>query len=133
MRKLILLLLWLTASLLPAAVINVEFKFTPFVGDPTRGQTVRTVAGKAAVFINNVLLAEQEVRDDEAPVLFEEHEIAAAVWVPMSSVGPSTRGRVIARSEMNRCGVGRVIRTCSPARQRGCSSSASASVIGPSG
>ena len=79
------------APLAPAAVINVEFKFTPFSGDPAKDETVTTVPGKAAVFINNVPFTEQEVREEEVPVLFEQHEVAAAVWVPMSSVGPVVR------------------------------------------
>ena len=61
------LLLWLllVAPLTRAAVINVEFKFTPFVGDPAKDQEVMTVPGKAVVSINNVTIAEQEVREDE--------------------------------------------------------------------
>ena len=88
MRKLTLLLLWLTASLGSAAVINVEFKFTPFLGDAAQDKSVKIVPGKAALFINNIPFVEQEVREDEVPVLFEEREVAPAVWVPMSSVGP---------------------------------------------
>lgn len=91
MRRIFVVLLGLSLSGLQGAVINVEFKFTPFLGDSTKGQTVKTVPGKAAVYINKVLLAEQEVREDDVPVMFEEHEIAAAVWVPMSSVGPILR------------------------------------------
>ena len=91
MKSLMLAVLILTASLAPAAVINVEFKFTPFVGDPAKDQEVTTVPGKALVFINNVPFAEQEVREDKVPVLFDEHEVSAAVWVPMSSVGPVVR------------------------------------------
>jgi hypothetical protein len=79
------------ASLAPAAVINVEFKFTPFVGDPAKDEKVTTVPGKAAVFINNVPLVEQEVGEDQLPVLFDEREVAPSVWVPMSSVGPVVR------------------------------------------
>ncbi len=74
-----------------AAVINVEFKFTPFVGDPAKESSVKTVPGKAAIFINNVPFAEQEVQGEEVPVVFEEHEVAPAVWLPMSSVGPVVR------------------------------------------
>jgi hypothetical protein len=91
MKSLILALLILTAPLAPAAVINVEFKFTPFIGDPEKDETVTTIPGKAQVFINNVMFAEQEVREDKLPVLFDEHEVAQAVWVPMSSVGPVVR------------------------------------------
>jgi hypothetical protein len=88
MRRILLVLLLAGLSHVRGAVINVEFKFTPFVGDPVKEKSVKTLPGKAAVFINNMLLAEQDVREDDVPVLFEEHEIAAAVWVPMSSVGP---------------------------------------------
>jgi hypothetical protein len=79
------------ASRASAAVINVEFKFTPFVGDPAKDEKVMTMPGKAAVFINNVPFTEQEVREEQVPVLFDAHEAAAAVWVPMSSVGPVVR------------------------------------------
>lgn len=85
------LLLLLLVPIARAAVINVEFKFTPFVGNPAKDEKVKTVPGKAAVFINNIPFAEQEVREDELPVLFEEHEVSPAVWVPMSSVGPVVR------------------------------------------
>ena len=54
MKKLAFALLMAAASLAPAAVINVEFKFTPFVGDPAKDDKVTTVPGKAAIFINNV-------------------------------------------------------------------------------
>lgn len=94
MRKITgMLLLWLllVAPLTRAVVINVEFKFTPFVGDPAKDQEVMTVPGKAVVSINNVMIAEQEVRAEKSPVLFDEHEVSAAVWVPMSSVGPVVR------------------------------------------
>jgi hypothetical protein len=91
MKKLAFALLMSAASLAPAAVINVEFKFTPFIGDSAKDDKVTTVPGKAAIFINNVPFAEQEVRKDELPVLFDEHEVAPSVWVPMSSVGPVLR------------------------------------------
>lgn len=91
MRRILVVLLLAGLSAARGAVINVEFKFTPFVGDPAKEATVKTVPGKAAVYINKVLLAEQDVREDDVPVMFEEHEIAAAVWVPMSSVGSILR------------------------------------------
>ena len=91
MKSLILAVLVLTAPLAPGAVINVEFKFAPFVGTPEKDQEVTTVPGKALVFINNVPLAEQAVREDKVPVLFDEHEVSAALWVPVSSVGPVVR------------------------------------------
>jgi len=94
MRKMIagtLFLFLLVMPLARAAVINVEFKFTPFVGDPEKDQEVTTVPGKAIVFVNNVMIAEQELRAEKSPVLFDAHEVSAAVWVPISSVGPVVR------------------------------------------
>ncbi len=93
MRKIAgtVLLLLLAVPLTRAAVINIEFKFTPFVGDPAKDQEVMTVPGKAVVLINNVTIAEQEVRAEKSPVLFDEHEVSAAIWVPMSSAGPVVR------------------------------------------
>jgi len=85
---LVLLCSTLAAS---AAVINVEFKFTPFLGDPEKSKEVETVPGKARVFLNNVPIAQQDVRKDKVPVLFEEREIAPSVWVPMASIGPGLR------------------------------------------
>src|SRR5690349_24194776 len=86
-----ILLLLLLGPWARATVINVEFKFTPFVGDPEKEEKVTAVAGKAAIFINNVPASEQDVNADELPVLFEEHEVAPSVWVPTSSVGPIVR------------------------------------------
>jgi hypothetical protein len=86
-RSLFLLVL----PLARAAVINVEFKFTPFLGDPGKDEKVKSLPGKAAIFINGVPFAEQEVQENELPVLFDEHEVAPVVWLPMSSVGPVVR------------------------------------------
>ena len=84
MKKLLLAFLLLVAPLAPAAVINVEFKFTPFVGDPEKDTQVTAVPGKAQVFINNVPFTEEEVRADKLPVLFDEHEVSPSVWVPVT-------------------------------------------------
>jgi hypothetical protein len=91
MKKLAFAILLVAASVAPAGVINVEFKFTPFVGDPNKDKEVTIMAGKAQVFINNIQLTEQEVREENATVLFDEHEVGPSVWVPMSSVGPVLR------------------------------------------
>jgi hypothetical protein len=85
------LLFLLMMRLTHAAVINVEFKFTPFIGDPAKDVEVTTMPGKVAVFINNALITEQDVRPEKSPVLFDEHEVSAAIWVPMSSAGPVVR------------------------------------------
>jgi hypothetical protein len=52
-RLLILALFWSSAAL--ADVVNVEFKFTPYIGDAATAKQVETVPGKAKVFINNVI------------------------------------------------------------------------------
>lgn len=74
-----------------ANVINVEFKFTPYVGDPANEDQVRTVAGTARVFINGIPYAEQEVGEQEVPVLFDEREISPSVWLPAESCGGALR------------------------------------------
>jgi hypothetical protein len=80
----------LAPSLAFAGVVNVEFKFTPYTGDLQQDH-VQSVAGKARVYLNNALVAEQEVRQGELPVLFDEREIAPSVWVPAASMGAALR------------------------------------------
>jgi hypothetical protein len=91
MHKILFVLILLWSSVAAAEVVNMEFKFTPYVGDPIKSDKVETVAGNAKVFINNVLFAEQEVREDKVPVMFEEREIAASVWIVAKSLGPVLR------------------------------------------
>jgi hypothetical protein len=91
MRKTAFALLLLWPTLAAAGVVNVEFKFTPFTGDPAKADHVKTVAGKASVYLNNVPLSESDVREEEVPVLFEEREIAPSVWLPTASAGPGLR------------------------------------------
>lgn len=90
MKKTLVALMLLCSSMATAKVVNVEFKFTPYTGDLKEDQ-VQTVPGKAKVFINNVLYAEQDVDKGMAPVLFDDREIAPKVWVPMDSMGPILR------------------------------------------
>jgi len=73
-----------------AGMINMEFKFTPYVGDP-KADEVETVAGKAQVFLNNVPVNDQDVDKKKVPVLFESRDISPAVWVPASTLGPGLR------------------------------------------
>ena len=92
MRKIVgTLLLLLLMPLARADVINVEFKFAPFVGDPAKDEKVKAMPGKAAIFINNLPFVDQEVREEELPVLFEQREVSPSLWIPMSSVGPVVR------------------------------------------
>jgi hypothetical protein len=96
----IIILSWF--SLATAATINVEFKFTPFRGDPAKNDQVETVPGKARVYINNIMFAEQEVRQQMVPVMFKEREIAPSVWVPAASLGPRLRkGKNLIRIEFD--------------------------------
>ncbi|MFA5082488.1 MAG: hypothetical protein WC474_08100 [Hydrogenophilaceae bacterium] len=73
-----------------AGVLNMEFKFTPFVGDP-QADHVESVPGKAWVFINNIPVADQEIEKQRLPVLFDAREIAPSVWIPVTSLGPVVR------------------------------------------
>ena len=88
---LLLASLMLLPALAPAAVLNVEFKFTPFRGDPQKDKTVETVPGTARIFLNNVPYAEQEVQKQSLPVLFEEREVSPSVWLPVESAGAAVR------------------------------------------
>lgn len=74
-----------------AGVINVEFKFTPYVGEAAKAEEVETVAGTALVFVNNVQVAEQSISKKMVPVLFEEREISPSVWIPANNLGPVLR------------------------------------------
>ena len=90
MKKTLLALLALCSHGAMAAVINFEVQFTPFTGDVAKSE-VQTVAGKAFVFLNNVPIAEQDVEKKSVPVLFDNREIAPAVWVPVKSLGGLVR------------------------------------------
>jgi len=90
MRKALLASILLWPCLARGAVVNVEFKFTPFTGDP-KNDHVDTVPGKAEVFLNDVPIATDEVRAGSVPVMFDEREIAASVWVPVESLGSAVR------------------------------------------
>lgn len=83
-----LLVLWPAAA--HAEVINVEFYFTPFTGDP-KNETVETVAGHAEVYLNGIPLAGQDIEQREVPVLFESRDISAPIWIPMHSQGSLLR------------------------------------------
>lgn len=91
MRKVLLALLLSASSLASAAVLSIEFNFTPYVGDPVKNDHVVTVPGKATVFVNNMPVAEQEIQKNTVPVLFDDREIGTAVWIPASSMGPALR------------------------------------------
>lgn len=56
-RFIALLLVLLCSRLASAGIINMEFKFTPYLGDPAKADQVEVVAGKASVFINSMCAA----------------------------------------------------------------------------
>lgn len=91
MRRLVLIVLLSFSTMVSAKVLNVEFNFTPYIGEPAKTDHVETVPGKATVFINNVPVAEQDVQKQTVPVLFDNREIGTAVWVPASSMGSALR------------------------------------------
>lgn len=90
MQRLLIALMLFWPVLASAEIVNVEFKFTPYTGDLKEDQ-VQTVPGKAQVYINNMLFAEQDVEKQAVPVLFDDREISPSVWVPMNSAGPILR------------------------------------------
>jgi hypothetical protein len=91
-RSLLVALLALVApALVYAKAVNVELKFTAYTGDAAKADKVETVPGTAAIFLNGVPYAEQEVRQEMVPVMFDEREIAPAVWLPVESLGPAVR------------------------------------------
>jgi hypothetical protein len=91
MKKLALAFSLAFATIAPAAVMNVEFKFTPFSGDPARDKEVTMVPGKAEVFINNVPIAEEELREEKLAITPESHDVGPGVAVPISSAGSVVR------------------------------------------
>jgi hypothetical protein len=91
MRKTAMVLFLFWPVLATAGVINVEFNFAPFIGDPAKDNLVETVPGRASVYINNVPVVEKDVHKSEVPVLFDEREVAASVWLPVGSLGPVLR------------------------------------------
>jgi hypothetical protein len=72
-------------------VIHIEFHFTPFNGNPASADHVQTVPGKAAVFLNNVPLLEEEISQRDVPVMFEARKIGAALWLTGRSLGAALR------------------------------------------
>jgi len=99
-RILAMLVGLLAASDAAGKVLNVEFKFTPFTGDPDAADMVQTVPGHAVVWMNNIPVTEQDIEAEEVPVLFDEREVAASIWVPTESLGGMVRhGKNVIRIE----------------------------------
>ena len=88
MRITLVAALVLLSSHATAAILNVEFSFTPFIGD-LKARTVQHFPGRAHVYVNNVLFAEDSVPSQSVPV--ENEEAYSAVWVPTMNLGPVLR------------------------------------------
>lgn len=91
MRTMVVMLWLLWSTWASAAVISIEFKFAPFTGDAKKVDMVQSVPGKARIFLNNVLLAEQNVKQQDLPVVIEDREVAPAVWIPAESLSLGLR------------------------------------------
>ena len=89
--RMLALLLLLVPDAASATVVNVELKFSPYVGTPAKEDKVESVAGVAAIFLNGVPYGEQPVQKESLPVLFKEREIGPSVWIPVDSLGPVVR------------------------------------------
>jgi hypothetical protein len=94
------MLLALVPALAEGKIVNVELKFTPYVGDAAKAAKVETVPGTADIFLNGVPYAVQDVGNDSVPVMSAGREIAPAVWLPIDSLGPAVRkGKNVVRIE----------------------------------
>lgn len=89
-RFLLLALFLLLPASAQAGVINVEFHFVPFVGDP-KNDAVETVPGRAEIYLNGILLAGQDIEKQEVPVMFDSRDISAPIWIPMHGYGSLVR------------------------------------------
>lgn len=100
MRQILLMLLLFWSVFVNAKSITTEFSFTPFVGDHLKSPHVEIVPGKVEVFLNNVPIVIDEIKQKTVQVLFDDRQIAAPLWMPMNLMGPSLRrGNNILRIE----------------------------------
>lgn len=93
-----LLLLGVAPAL--AGVVNMEFRFTPYLGNPAKADNVESVPGKARVFVNNVFFAEEDIEKDKVMVLFDDRQLMGPVWITTDNMGPRLRkGKNLLRVE----------------------------------
>ncbi len=91
MRKILCMVaLFAWSSLCQAAVINMRFEFTPYLGDKKQDQ-VETVPGMTRIFINNIFFTGKEIKKENVPVLFDTREMGTPVLFGADSLGPSLR------------------------------------------
>ena len=71
------------------AVVNVEFNFAPYTGNPDKEDVVVFVRGEARLFINGLPFADVEVKEQKYKVIFSDREISSApVAVNGDAFGP---------------------------------------------
>lgn len=86
MRNALAVLLIIFPVLATAAVVNVEFNFAPYTGNPDTEDVIVFVPGRARLFINGLPFAEVEVQEQEYKIIFSDREISSA---PVSITGES--------------------------------------------
>jgi len=86
MRKALAVLLMIFPVLATAAVVNVEFHFAPYTGNPDTEDVIVFVPGQTRLFVNGLPFAEVEVREQKYQIIFSDREISSA---PVSLTGES--------------------------------------------
>ena len=86
MRTALAVLLTLFPLLATPAVVNVEFNFSPYTGNPDKEDVIVFVPGQARLFINGLPFAEVEVRQQKYKIIFSDREISSA---PVNLTGES--------------------------------------------
>ncbi len=61
-----------------AAVLNVEFNFSPYTGNPDKEDVVVFVRGEARLFINGLPFADVPVKEQPYKIIFSDREISSA-------------------------------------------------------
>ncbi|AXK39482.1 hypothetical protein DWG20_08565 [Crenobacter cavernae] len=77
--------LLLGASALAQAEVNMEFKFTPFVGAENEAGKIEVMPGTARIYVNGALHSERKLA--KASVLADGGGVAPSLSLPVSSLG----------------------------------------------
>ncbi len=86
MRKALSVLLAIFPLLATAAVVNVEFNFAPYTGNPDKEDVIVFVRGEARLFINGLPFAQMDVKEQKYKIIFSDREISSA---PVAITGES--------------------------------------------
>ena len=97
--------LWLCflPAVATAAIVNVEFNFAPYTGNPDKEDVIVFVRGEARLFINGLPFAEVDVKEQKYKIIFSDREISSApVSISGNSFGPLLlKGRNALRVEFS--------------------------------